>query len=126
MAACASALEGDRGAKMLALRDAIGGAFLASKDGPPTVRFIWGKLEHFFDHVERGRRRRLADERHERLCAPDNGASHAPSPQSAPAAESAVSHAQMKADIERLFGRGWRVLPSKTRPVSRTPPPERT
>jgi hypothetical protein len=108
VAACASALEGDRGTKTLALRDAIGGAFLASKDGPPTVRFIWGKLEHFLDHVERGRRRRLADERHERLRASHNDAARAPSPQSAPAAESAVSHAQMKADLERLFGPGWR------------------
>jgi hypothetical protein len=109
VAACASALEGDRGAKMLALRDAIGGAFLASKEGLPTVRFIWGKLEHFLDHVERGRRRRLADERDERLRASNNCASHAASPQSAPSAEWAVSHAQMKADLERLFGPGWRV-----------------
>ena len=106
VAACASALDGDRGEKMLALRDAIGGAFLASKEGPPTVRFIWGKLEHFLDHLERGRRRRLADER---LRASHNDPARAPSPQSAPAAESAVSHVQMKADLERLFGPGWRV-----------------
>ncbi len=108
VAACASALDGDGGVKMLALRDAIGGAFLASKEGPPTVRFIWGKLDHFLDHVERGRRRRLADERDERLRASHNGASHAAFPKSAPAGESAVSHAQMKADLERLFGPGWR------------------
>jgi hypothetical protein len=25
-----------------------------SKKGPPTVRFIWGTLGHFLDHVERG------------------------------------------------------------------------
>jgi hypothetical protein len=63
VAACAAALGGDAEAKMLAQRDAIAGAFVVSKDGPPTVRFIWEKLDHFLDHVERGRRRRLTRER---------------------------------------------------------------
>jgi hypothetical protein len=63
VAACAAALEGDAEAKLVAQRDAIAGAFAASKDGPPTVRFVWEKLDHFLDHVEHGRRRRLADER---------------------------------------------------------------
>ncbi|MGH7439847.1 MAG: hypothetical protein ACRENE_29515, partial [Polyangiaceae bacterium] len=63
VAVCAAALEGDAKTAMLAQRDAIAGAFLASKDGPPTVRFIWGTFDHFLDHVERGRRRRIAEER---------------------------------------------------------------
>jgi hypothetical protein len=42
----------------LAHGDAIAGAFIASKDGAPTARFIWEKLDHSFDRVERGRRRR--------------------------------------------------------------------
>jgi hypothetical protein len=40
VAACAAALEGDVNAKKTAQRDAIAGAFLVSKNGPPTVRFI--------------------------------------------------------------------------------------
>jgi hypothetical protein len=67
VAACAAAVGGDTATKMEAQRDAIAGAFVASKDGPPTVRFIWEKLDHFFDHVDRGRRRRLADEREARM-----------------------------------------------------------
>lgn len=63
VAACAAALEGGAEVKMSAQRDAIAGAFLDSKGGPPTVRFIWEKLDHFLDHVERGRRRRFAEER---------------------------------------------------------------
>jgi PAS domain S-box-containing protein len=43
--------------KLRAHGEAIDGAFHASKDGPPTARFIWGKLEHFLDHLERGGRR---------------------------------------------------------------------
>jgi hypothetical protein len=54
VSACSAALEGDAEAKLTAHRDAIAGAFLASRDGPPTVHFIWSKLDHFFDHVERG------------------------------------------------------------------------
>jgi hypothetical protein len=106
VAACASAIQGDKDARVRALSDAIAGAFAASKDGPPTVRFIWGKLEHFLDHVERGRRGRLAEERRERLRGFHDGGSQAPSPQ--PVADApAVSQAQMKADLERLFGPGF-------------------
>jgi hypothetical protein len=107
VAACASALEGDREAKMRSLSDAFRGAFVASKDGPPTVRFIWGKFEHFLDHVNRGRCERLADERNERLRASPDRASHASSSHSAAAATPAVARAQMAADLERLFGPGW-------------------
>jgi hypothetical protein len=57
VARCSAAVEGDRAAKEQALREAIAGAFCASKEGPPTARFIWEKLEHFFEHVERGRRK---------------------------------------------------------------------
>jgi hypothetical protein len=61
VAACSTAIEGDGGAKLQAHREAIVGAFSASKDEPPTVRFIWGKLDHFLDHIERGRRKLRAE-----------------------------------------------------------------
>jgi hypothetical protein len=105
VAACTASLDGDTDAKMLAHRDAIAGAFLASKQGPPTVRFVWEKLDHFFDHVERGRRRRLAEESAARSRAdydPD------PPPRVRRLPSPAVPHAQMDADLERIFGRGWR------------------
>jgi hypothetical protein len=103
VAACAAALEGDDEAKVLAQRDAISGAFLVSKDGPPTVRFIWEKLDHFLDHVDRGRRRRLADERAARLRANPE-----PPPRVARVPSPGVPSEQIHADLERLFGPGWR------------------
>jgi hypothetical protein len=105
VAACAAALEGDAEAKMDAQRDAIAGAFLASKDGPPTVRFIWEKLDHFFDHVDRGRQRRLADEREARLRAHRDPA---PPPRVVRLPYATIPHEQMDADLKRLFGPGWR------------------
>jgi hypothetical protein len=57
VAACAAAVDGDRETKLAALFDALEGAFSASKDGPPTSRFVWGRLEHFFEHAELGRRK---------------------------------------------------------------------
>jgi hypothetical protein len=63
VAECTAGIEGDREAKLRAHRDAIDGAFQASKDGPPTARFIWGKLEHFLEHAERGERRARAEQR---------------------------------------------------------------
>jgi hypothetical protein len=63
VAVCAAAVDGDREARLHALRDSIVGAFSASKEGAPTSRFIWGKLEHFLEHVERGRRKAWAEER---------------------------------------------------------------
>ena len=93
---------------MRSLSDAIRGAFVISKDGPPTVRFIWGNFEHFLDHVERGRCRRLAEKTDERFRASPDGVAHASSLQSAPEAAPAVARAQMTADLERLFGPGWK------------------
>jgi hypothetical protein len=63
VAFCAAAIDGDREAKLQALRESIFGAFSASKDGAPTSRFIWAKLEHFLEHVEQGRRRAQVEER---------------------------------------------------------------
>jgi len=104
VAACAAALESSEQAKMLALRDAIAGAFLVSKDGAPTVRFIWEKLEHFLDHVERGRRRRLSVEKAARCAAePATGARSRAlrTPAPAPMPE------EVRAELERLFGPRW-------------------
>jgi hypothetical protein len=108
VAACAAAVVGDAEAKMQAQRDAIAGAFVASKDGAPTVRFIWEKLDHFFDHVDRGRRRRLADEREARSRA-QRDASTPPRVVRVPAAT--ISREQIDADLERIFGPGWRRTP---------------
>ena len=78
VAECTRAIEGNREAKLRAHREAIDGAFHASKDGPPTARFIWGKLEHFLDHLERGGRRARAEEREaRRRTEADRGAASA-------------------------------------------------
>jgi hypothetical protein len=106
VAARVGALGGDRRSRLTALRDALGGAFVASKDGPPTVRFIWGTFDHFLDHVERGRRRRLAEERAARAC--DPGASRAASSRFPKVVDAPVPREQMAADLERLFGCAWR------------------
>jgi hypothetical protein len=108
VAACAAAVVGDAETKMQAQRDAMAGAFIASKDGPPTVRFVWEKLDHFFDHVDRGRRRRLADEREarsraQRDAAPPRGLVRLPT--------ATIPLEQMDADLERIFGPGWRRAP---------------
>jgi hypothetical protein len=105
VAACVATVGGDAEAKRLAQSDAISGAFTASKDGPPTVRFIWEKLDHFLDHVERGRQRRLAEERNARMRAAAERS--APRPIRAPAAPS-IPYEQMAADLEKLFGADWR------------------
>ncbi len=57
VALCSAAIEGPREAKEQAHREAIAGAFEASKAGPPTARFIWGKLDHFLEHLERGHKK---------------------------------------------------------------------
>ncbi len=102
VAACSSAIVGDREAKLQAHREALDGAYITSKDGPPTARFVWGKLEHFLDHVERGRQKARADARAARMRdappAPPSSARVVQAPQSG------VSPSQMRADIERLFG----------------------
>jgi hypothetical protein len=46
---------GDADAKRALHRDAMRGAFLVSRGGPPTVRFVWGRMEHFLAHAARGR-----------------------------------------------------------------------
>jgi hypothetical protein len=66
VAGCTAAIDGDRETKVRAHREAIDGAFQASKEGPPTARFIWGKLEHFLEHLDRGGRRARAEERDKR------------------------------------------------------------
>jgi hypothetical protein len=60
IARCSTILDGDIDSKIDAHRAALDGAFAASRNGPPTVRFIWGSLEHFLGHVERGSRRKVA------------------------------------------------------------------
>jgi Helix-turn-helix domain len=102
--ACSSAIEGNDETKVQAHREAIVGAFLVSKDGPPTVRFIWGKLDHFLDHVERGRRKLRAERASKLRSDREVIAATRVIGTSAPA----ISHEQMTADIERLFGPGWR------------------
>jgi hypothetical protein len=72
VAICAATIEGDREAKLQGLRDSIAGAFCASKDGPPTSRFIWGRLEHFVEHVELGRRKAYAEQREAQRRAHDD------------------------------------------------------
>ena len=98
VAACAAAVDGDRATKLQALRDSILGAFGVSKDGAPTSRFIWGKLEHFLEHVESGRRRRVAEERNARSR---EEAVANPSPR---ATSPPIPPANMSADLERIFG----------------------
>jgi hypothetical protein len=105
VAACSAAVWGDADLKMQAQRDAIAGAFAASKDGPPTVRYIWGKLDHFFDHLDRGRRRRLADERQARFRAQREAA---PAPRLARLPAPTLPREQMDADLKRIFGASWR------------------
>jgi hypothetical protein len=104
VAACSSALEGDREAKLQAHHEAIVGAFCASRNGAPTVRFVWGKLDHFFDHLERGRRKlraeREAQLRAEREVEPTQRVTRVAAPWIPPA--------QVQADLERVFGPGWR------------------
>jgi hypothetical protein len=104
VATCSTALEGDSDTRLLAHRDAIVGAFLVSKNGPPTARFIWGKLDHFFDHIDTGRRWRLAEER----AAPPRGPKAEPLPRPIRRSSPVIPRHQMDADLERLFGPGWR------------------
>jgi hypothetical protein len=106
VAACAAAVDGDFEAKLVVQRDAIAGAFLASRDGPPTVRFIWGTLDHFFDHLERGRRKRLAGERSAKMRFEADRTKGMP--RSMPVLPPRIPREQMAADLERLFGASWR------------------
>lgn len=53
-------LDGSRASKSQTMRDAVDGAWAASKGRAPTVRFIFGSFEWFLEHVERGRAARIA------------------------------------------------------------------
>ncbi len=103
VATCTAAVEGDREAKLQAHRDALDGAFSASKDGPPTSRFVWGTLAHFFEHSERGRTTRLR----EQARADQEAARVAGSPPArvAVSVEPRVDPARIREDIARLLGR---------------------
>jgi Helix-turn-helix domain len=73
VAVCVATIDGDRETKLQALRDSISGAFCSSKDGPPTSRFIWGRLEHFLEHLELGRRKAYAQQREAQRLAQESG-----------------------------------------------------
>jgi hypothetical protein len=60
---------------------------------------------HFFDHGDRGRRRRLADEREARMRARQN----VRPPPVALLPFAGIPRAHMDADLERVFGAGRRV-----------------
>lgn len=102
VAACSSAIEGDVDAKLEAHRDAITGAFAASKNGPPTVRFIWGKLDHFLDHIERERRKLRAER-----AAGLRSRGDRPAPRTIRATAPGVTPEQMRTDLRQLFGPRW-------------------
>ncbi len=92
VARCAAATSGDRETRLRTLRDAIDGAFRTSARAP-TVRFVWDKLEHFFEHAERGRRAR---------------AHVAASVRPPPEPDVPIPAAQLEADLVKLFGPSWR------------------
>ncbi|HEX3344693.1 MAG TPA: helix-turn-helix domain-containing protein [Polyangiaceae bacterium] len=104
VARCALAFDGDAESTRQAMRDALAGAFHVSRR-PATTRFIWGTLEHFFEHVDRGRRMR-----HEKERAAMRAAPIAPGPSggdpSPPDAE--LSKERMASDLAALFGDRWR------------------
>jgi hypothetical protein len=104
VARCAGAVTGERDTKLQVLLDAIEGAFAASPQ-PPTVRFVWSRIEHFFVHADRGRRARLRRER----AAAEQASSRQPNDRENDGAPSAaIPPAQLEADLARLFGPGWR------------------
>jgi hypothetical protein len=62
VAACVSAIEGDREAKLRAQFDAIEHAVAVSRGGP-SPNYIWGDVDHFLEHELCGRKARLERER---------------------------------------------------------------
>jgi hypothetical protein len=109
VARCTAAVEGDREAKLAANRAAIHGAFCASKEGAPTARFIWAKLEHFLEHVERGRRKASAEAREaerradlDRRAPPESRAGVARLGDAAPERLSLAELAKTRAEFEQL------------------------
>jgi hypothetical protein len=110
VAFCAAAINGDAHGKLQALLDAIAGATRRSKASPPTVRYIWGRIEHFVRHAERGRQMREAPEP---ALEP---ATQTPRERLAPGETSNAPHVgpsreQMEADLAKLFGPAWRGRP---------------
>jgi hypothetical protein len=110
VAACTATIEGDREQKLRVHRDAIAGAFRSSKTGPPAARFIWGRLEHFREHVERGRRMAEADARAKvREASATSLRRDGRTSQAGALAAPTLSVEQMLAGTERLFGRRRRI-----------------
>jgi hypothetical protein len=62
VAACSATIDGEYDAKLRAQLDALDAAFALS-NGPPAVRYIWQKLDHFLRHEERDRQHRREGER---------------------------------------------------------------
>jgi hypothetical protein len=52
---CTQACDGDPDEKRFLHQLAVRGAFLVSRGGPPSSRFVWGRMAHFLAHVARGR-----------------------------------------------------------------------
>ena len=52
---CTRACVGDADTKRAMHHYALRGALAVSRGGPPTPRFVWGRMEHFLAHVARGR-----------------------------------------------------------------------
>jgi hypothetical protein len=103
VAHCAHAVGGNRDTKLDSLRDAIEGARRRSKQ-PPTVRYVFARLHHFFAHAENGRRLRGRD--------PARGAPRGPSarrepPRPSQATPARLTREQMNADMVKLFGPSW-------------------
>jgi hypothetical protein len=93
VARCAAATQGDRETRLRTQRDALDGAFRASTRAP-TVRYVWEKLEHFFEHAERGRRARAVEDGR-------------PATPALPT-EGCVPVERLEADLVRLFGATWK------------------
>jgi hypothetical protein len=106
VARCTMLLDGDREAKISAHRGALDAAFAASRNGPPTVKFVWGSVEHFLAHVDRGRvlARKLAARLAARVDTSASSSTIATSAPTSVAPPSADARAKMRADMARLFG----------------------
>jgi hypothetical protein len=103
VAQCAAAVPGELHAKLQALRDSLEGALCVSRQ-PPTVRYIWGTLEHFQAHSACGRRLRLGARAEPRgLNATSRG--DEPKERSYPGGADPVFVAEL---LDGLFGSGWR------------------
>jgi hypothetical protein len=106
-ARCAAAIDGDAEAKLQALRDSIAGALHIS-NRPPTARFIWGEVPHFFAHVERGAALRRSKETSEPPRSPSPPTEAQRDATAPPATRAYVGVERMAGDLERLFGPNWK------------------